>query len=192
MKIKTDDPRLISPQCNNLSPVRTVHENEWFTVKDRGGYFTTEYRHPQVIILPIVDNNFIVMVRVKRPIIADTPMELPAGGADNNESPFQAAARELFEETGIQIHDLDRFELLPPIAGVPSRIPTLLYVLKIDLLLSEFDTRKKHDSEVTEVVMHSFKDVRSMIMKGEIYVAVPIAVISRFFLTLTSIEAISK
>jgi len=188
MKIRTDDPRLTAPQCISLDPVETIHENQWFTVRNRGGYFTTECRHPQVIILPIVDNHSIVMVQVKRPIIADAPLELPAGGADKNESPFQAAARELFEETGIEIHDLDRFELLPPIAGAPNRIPTLLYILKIDILFSEFTHRKKHDSEVEKVVVHTFKDICSMIMQGEIYVAVPIAVIARYLLSVSRIS----
>ena len=184
MKISTNDPRLTAPQCTSLNPVETVHENQWFTVRNRGGYFTTECRHLQVIILPIVDDHSIVMVKVKRPIIADAPLELPAGGGIDNESPFQAAARELFEETGIEIHDLDRFELLSPIAGFPNRIPTLLHVIKIDISLSEFVNRKKHDSEVESVVMHTFKDIFSLIMQGEIYVAVPIAVIARFLLSL--------
>jgi len=183
MNKRTDDPRLIAPQCLSLVPVKTIHDNQWFTVKNRGGFFTTEYRHPQVIILPIVDNHAVVMVRVKRPIIADAPLELPAGSAIDHESPVQAAARELFEETGIRVADLDRFKILPPIAGAPNRNPMLLHILKVDLSSHEFTHRGKHDDEVESVALYEFKDLRSLLMEGGIYVAVPIAVISRYLLS---------
>ena len=75
-------------------------------VLNRGGYFTVEYNQPQVLILPIVENNSVVMVRVRRPVIADNTLELPAGGVQMDESPIEAACRELSEETGIKIHDL--------------------------------------------------------------------------------------
>jgi len=112
-----NDPRLISPQCFSLTPIETVHENPWFVVRNRGGYFTTEYKQPQVIILPIVDNNSIVMVRVKRPVIADIALELPAGSTKEHETPIRAAARELAEETGIEINGLERFEMLSPVSN---------------------------------------------------------------------------
>jgi 8-oxo-dGTP pyrophosphatase MutT (NUDIX family) len=184
MKIRTDDPRLTAPQCTSLIPIEIIHENQWFTVRNRGGFFTTEYLYPQVIILPIVENHSIVMVRVKRPIIADVPLELPAGSAIENESPLQAAARELFEETGIEIHNLDRFKKLGPIAGAPNRNPILLNIFKIDISLSEFNNRKYHDSEVESVAMYKFEKVCSFLMEGDVYVAAPIAVIARYLLSL--------
>lgn len=98
-----DDPRLVTAQCISLTPVETVHENLWFSVRNRKGYFTIEYNKPQVLILPIVDNNAIVMVMVDRPVVADITLEIPDGGAKDNESPVEAAARELAEETGISI-----------------------------------------------------------------------------------------
>jgi len=90
-----DDPRLFTPQCSSLTPVETVHENPWFTVRNRGGYFTTEYEFPQVVILPVVESHSIVMVRVKRPVINDVSLELPAGSVNENESPVHGAARKL-------------------------------------------------------------------------------------------------
>ena len=41
----------------------------------------TDHEFPQVIILPVVDNDSIVMVKVKRPVINDETLELPAGSA---------------------------------------------------------------------------------------------------------------
>ena len=184
MGTKKDDPRLLSQQCHTLQPVKTCHTNNWFSVKDRGGYYTVEYESPQVIILPVVAKHSIVMVKVKRPVIADRALELPAGGAKVNEAPLEAAARELVEETGIQVEDNRRFELMLPVAGSPNRNPELLYVYKIDLSEEDVVNRKGHDQEIVKVEILKFAEVCSRILNGDIYVTTPIAVISRYLLSL--------
>lgn len=180
---KTDDPRLVSPQCHSLTPVQTIHENPWFFVRNRGGYYTIEFKTPQIAILPIVEDHSIVMIRAKRPVIGDDTLELPAGGADKGETPFIAAARELAEETGIEIRELERFQLLPPIALLVNRIPVFPHIYQIHITQQEFDFRKKHDDEILSVKCICFEDVKQMIVNGEIYVSLPIAIISRFFLS---------
>lgn len=130
--------------------------------------------------MPIVENHSVVMVRVKRPVIADNPLELPAGGARENESPVEAAARELAEETGIEIEDLKRFEMLPPVATSPNRYPVLPYIYQGHIVREEYESRKHHDSEVVGIECIGFEEVRTMIALGEIYVSLPIAIISRF------------
>lgn len=179
---RVDDPRLISPQCDSLMPVGTVHENPWFFVKNRGGYFTVEYKNPQVIILPIIENRSILMVRAKRPVIDDSSLELPAGSVKRHESPVSAAARELLEETGIKIENLDRFILKKPLSNSPNRSPILLHIFQISLLHKEFESRKFHDDEIEQVECLRFEDTKRMIVEGEIYVSVPMAIIGRFFL----------
>lgn len=178
-----DDPRLESPQCKYLAPVKTVHSNPWFTVRSRGGYFTVEHRGPQVIILPIIDDRYILMVRVKRPVIVDDPLELPAGSANKNEMPIQAAARELGEETGIKIHDLERFTLLPPLSNSPNRDPKLLHVFAIHISQKEYGKRACHDQEIQSVECLRIEEVVKKIVNGEIYVSVPIAVITTYVLS---------
>ena len=139
-----DDPRLYSPQCTFLTPIEKVHENPWFCVFNRGGHFTVENNQLQVLILPIVENNSVVMVRVRRPAIADNTLELPAGGVKMNESPAEAAQREFSEETGITIHGPNRFHLQAPLV-LTSRDPCLAHIFQIDLTQKEFDVRSKHD-----------------------------------------------
>lgn len=176
-----DDPRMLAPQCHSLSPVVSIHENNWFALKNRGGYFVVEYHRPQVVVLPILDNHSIVMVRVNRPVIADTPLELPAGGAKQNESPLQAAARELGEETGIEIKETDRFTLLSSIAISPNRYPVLPWIYELHVTQHEFDCRGEHDKDIAGVECFTFKEVQQLIVRGKIYVSLPIAVICRFF-----------
>lgn len=179
---KTDDPRLVSPQCPSLVPVKTIHENPWFFVRNRGGYYTIEYKTPQIAILPIVEDHSIVMIRAKRPVIGDNTLELPAGDAGEAETPVIAAARELAEETGINIWELERFQLLPPISILPNRSPVFSYIYQICITQQEFDMRKMHDEEILSVESIFFDDVKQMIVDGEIYVSFPISIISRFFL----------
>lgn len=181
MKSIIDDPRLNSAQCTSLVPIEKVHENPWFYVFNRGGYFTIENKHPQVLILPIVDNNSVVIVRVKRPVIVDNTLELPAGGAKTGESPEQAAQRELSEETGIYIADLRRFQLQPPLVLMP-RIPDLAHIYQIHLTREEFDARSKHDDEILSVECFSFREALKKIENNEIYLGYQIAILMRFLL----------
>lgn len=179
--VNINDPRLIRAQCQELSPVVTVHQNPWFDVCNRGGYFTIEYSQPQVIILPVVDNKYIVMVRVKRPVIADATLELPAGGISHDETPFEGAAREMHEETGIQI-ETHRFKPLIPLSNSPNRNPHLIHIFKVKISQSEYEHRKDHDHEIDNVGMFRFDEIREMITDGQIFVGVPLAVLGRFLL----------
>ena len=176
------DRRMISEDiCPSLTPVKTVHQNPWFTVNNRGGYFTTEMKEAQGVILPIVDRKSIILVRAHRPVIEDETLELPAGGFSlNKESPEKGLSRELAEETGVIVEDISRLVPLPPIAVSPNRNPNLIFPFKVDITQKEYDSRKKHDNEIKEVLCVSFSQVLKMIKSGEIYVALPISVILRF------------
>jgi hypothetical protein len=66
MVIRTNGPRLTTRLCFSMDPVKAIHENQLFTVRNRDGFFTTEYLRPKVIILLIVYNRSVVMVKVKR------------------------------------------------------------------------------------------------------------------------------
>jgi 8-oxo-dGTP pyrophosphatase MutT (NUDIX family) len=171
---------MIAPQCPSLEPVETVHENKWFALRNRGGYYTIEYHRFQVAVLPVVDNHSIVMAKVKRPIIDDIPLELPAGAAQADENPVTTAARELQEETGIKIPQGDRFKLLHPIAISSSRYPILPWLYQVDISKREFDLRDPHDEEIVSVECIPFEEVKRKIIGGEIYISLAVAVLSRF------------
>jgi 8-oxo-dGTP pyrophosphatase MutT (NUDIX family) len=179
---RTDDPRLLAPQCRDLTPVIAVHENPWFIVRRRGDFYTTEYNATGVVILPVIDKHSILMVRVKRPVIADDPLELPAGGIKKNEAPPAAAAREFAEETGIEIEDTSRFIAQAPFSNSPNRVPTLIHIFRISLTQAEYDSRGSHDDEVVNVECYRFKDLKKMLVQGTIYIGVPAAVIGRHLL----------
>jgi 8-oxo-dGTP pyrophosphatase MutT (NUDIX family) len=178
------DERLTNPVCTNLLPVEKLHQNEWFTLSRRGTFYTVDYMEPQVILLPVVDNEAIVMVRVKRPVLGDITLELPAGAACQGETPEAGAARELAEETGIEISDTSRLIPMPPLATSPNREPRLVYVFLVNISRLEFEKRSPHDSEVDSVELICLDKVSQLISTGGIYVAGVIAVISSYILTI--------
>lgn len=175
------DPRLGAIACPDLQPVERLHENEWFSVMNRGGYFTVEYRDPQIVVLPVVEREAYVLVRVKRPVIGDCTLELPAGSGHEGEDPVVAAARELAEETGIAVEP-KRLVPMPPLAVSPNRMPNLIHVFRVDLSRREFDARGPHDDEIESVHLVNRREVLPLILSGGLYTAVPIAILSTHLL----------
>ena len=174
------DSRLVDDACPNLAPAQTMHQNEWFTIKNRGGYFTVEDFVTLVVIMPVIDEEFVVMIRVKRPVLNDCPLEFPAGGFEVGESPLEAASRELFEETGIHISDLRRFIAMPPLSVSPNRIPRLAYVFRVDLTEEEYISRVNFDHEVESIHRIHISEVPKMMCDGSVYVSVPLALLGMF------------
>jgi 8-oxo-dGTP pyrophosphatase MutT (NUDIX family) len=180
------DERLSRVACTALQPVETLHENDWFAVRNRGGYYTVEYHLRHILVLPAIEGKSIVLVRVKRPVVNDAPLELPAGCAENGESPEEAAARELSEETGIAVADLTRFVPMPPLSISPNRFPRLAFVFRIDVTQQEYDERQPHDNEIREVTCVSLAEAASMLTSGTIYISAPVAVIGTYLVSRSS------
>ena len=95
---------------------QTVFETEWFNV-ERVTYPQMQEAQSEpyyrinspdgVIVLAITDQNQIILVRQFRPALSKYTLEFPAGGIDPGETPAEAAARELPEETGYKCQTLE-------------------------------------------------------------------------------------
>jgi len=155
---------------------KLLHENPWFAVRNRDGYFTIEHHLTQVVVLPLVENRAVVMVRVKRPVIRDVTLELPAGSAERGEAPAQGAARELAEETGIRV-GARRLVRIAKLAVMPNRTPDFVHVFRADLRDAEFAARRRHDAEVLGVELVPLEDIGRLVRSGAIYLALPLAVL---------------
>src|SRR5699024_8778532 len=64
-------------------------------------------KHPgAVAVIPITEDNKIILVKQYRKPLEKTLIEIPAGKLDDNEQPLVAAIRELEEETGYTTKEL--------------------------------------------------------------------------------------
>jgi ADP-ribose pyrophosphatase len=107
-----------------------------------------EFQTIQVIVLPIIEQEYIVLPKVHRQILGGAIWELPAVGVQKNEDPKEAALRELGEETGISISVPSRLLPLDTLVLSPNLLPIFRYFYQVDLSKEEFEARPAHDDEV--------------------------------------------
>ncbi|MBF0143270.1 MAG: NUDIX hydrolase [Magnetococcales bacterium] len=181
MGTSLDDPRLHRPACEGLVPVRPVVSTPWFEVNDRGGHFSVECRQLQVAVLPIVAGESVVLARVRRPLLSEATWELPGGGAMEGETTRETARRELAEETGIRIPELERFRPLMPLCFMP-RYPVLPHLFEVAVTEAEFRERGEHDGEVEGILRLSWQEVTASIFSGELFISLSVAVLARHLL----------
>lgn len=75
--------------------------------------------HPgAVVILPLLDQDQIVMIRNKRFAVGQELLELPAGTLEQGESPLETAKRELIEETGYRPSKINPLTSFYPSPGI--------------------------------------------------------------------------
>lgn len=158
-----------------------VHTNPWFFVRKCDDYYSIEYQNHQVIVLPVIKKYSFLMVRQYRPLLNSYTLELPAGGSLEGEKPVEVAARELGEETGLEIDDLDRFILQSPCILSP-RYPHNPHIFQIDIKEDEFKTRKDHDNEIERVLEISYSEAIKKISNNEINNGLHVAIILRYLL----------
>ena len=158
---------------------RELTHTPYFDVNLRGGYFTIEPALRAALVLPVIPGQGVVLVRVRRPLLGDCPLEVPGGGVAADETAVQAACRELREETGIHIADLERFREMAPLCEDPSRFTRLAHVLCVSITPEEFAARGESDHEIEEVVFMDFQALARACADGSIYVMGALAVLSR-------------
>ena len=160
----------------------TVFQNQRFSLLENEDFHVLEYHAQQVIVLPILENERVVMPKVFRKILGGAVWELPAGGVQKNENPEEAALRELREETGISITDISRLIPENTLVVSPNRLPMFPSIYSINVSENEFDNRSMHDDEVESVDCFSINTIKAMMSSGEIITSITLAILGRFIL----------
>jgi ADP-ribose pyrophosphatase len=100
--------RLQPSQAASTSGPHTVFRTEWFSIEQLPPAGTGPADKPYyrinapngVLVVALTADARIILVRQFRPALGCHTLEIPAGSVDPGESPLDAAARELLEESG--------------------------------------------------------------------------------------------
>ncbi len=137
-------------------------------------------RHPgSTAIVPMLDDNTIVMTLQYRHPIREYILEIPAGTMEPGESPINCAKRELEEETGFAA---SKFVELGQTHILPAYSDEKIYIyLARDLTASQ---QNLDPDEIIHIVEHPFDEIMQLIDKGSITDALTIMSIYRAWIHL--------
>jgi len=136
------------------------------TVRLRTGRITERIKvdHPEAAaVVPLVDENHILMVRQWRYAIERETLEIPAGKADPGEDLETCAYRELLEETGYNAARLLHLFSYYPAIGYSNEV---IRIYAASGLRKVSDNGDEDEIAKTEIV--SLDQVRRFILDGEI------------------------
>jgi ADP-ribose pyrophosphatase len=124
-------------------------------------------RHrPSVVLIPMMDDNRVVLIRQYRPAVGKTMWELPAGTTDPGETPEHAAVRECEEEIGLVPGRLERLGGFFPTPGISDE--ELIFFRVSDLREPSGTRRSPDEDEDIQPEVVTIAEARSMAARGDI------------------------
>lgn len=154
--------------------MRTVYQGRVFSVEVDQMTFPNGTTHevavvrhrPSVVLIPMIDDNRLMMIRQYRAAIGRMMWELPAGTTDPGESPEGAAARECEEEIGLVPGKLERLGGFFP---TPGFCDEELIFYRVSALHEPAGTRRRPDEdEDIQPKVVTIAEARSMVARGDI------------------------
>lgn len=118
-----------------------------------------------VMIIPLTENDEIVLLKQYRPAIGDYLYELPAGIVDPGESIEEAARRELFEETGLKCKEYEMY-LKPSYTSVGLTDETTAVVKMI--VEGDISTENIEEDEDIEVFKIKKSDAKEFVKNNNV------------------------
>ena len=125
-----------------------------------------------VMMIPMFENDDLVLIKQFRPAINDYIYEFPAGLVDENESAEDAIKRELFEETGLNITNCSRI-VKPSYTSVGMSDESLaIYLCKVE---GEISTEHKEENEDIEVIIVKTDDATKFLAENNVAIKASLA-----------------
>jgi 8-oxo-dGTP pyrophosphatase MutT (NUDIX family) len=129
-------------------------------------------------IIPLIDDNKVVMIKQYRHGSREVTLEIPGGLVDPGDTPKRAAARELLEETGYQAKKWLK------IGGVnpnPALFNNRCYTFLAQDIKKISDPTPDQTEDI-EVVLIPLRKIPGLILGGEIDHAMVITAFAHYFL----------
>ncbi len=140
-----------------------VHRME-LVGSDGKTYVREVIRHPgAVVLLPLINQDTVVLIENRRPSVGEALLELPAGTREPDEPVEQTAARELIEETGYHAGVLEPLHEFYSAPGICDELMHLFVARQL--------TPGDHQREATESIENrvaSRQQVQQWIAEGRI------------------------
>jgi ADP-ribose pyrophosphatase len=173
---KSTHARILRSKVIYKGPAFGVRRDE---VLEPGGIRTTRevVTHPgSVVVLPVLPDGRILLVRQYRHATRQFLWELVAGRMEPGETPRQAAARELIEETGYRAR---RFRVFLDVFPTPGFLEERMYILLAQELTSG-DARPEVDEKIISRAF-TCTELKQMIQRGKLRDAKTIAGLLYYF-----------
>ena len=162
--MKTKGPwKIVSSKIVYKNPWMTVQEDEVIRPDGNPGIYGVAKLLPGVSILPITDDGYVYISEEYRYGIEQNSIEAMSGGIDENETPLQAAKRELHEESGIIADNWTELSMVNPMTSIINS-PQYLFVAKG----LKFGATNREGTEVMKIHKIKFADVYQMVLDGNI------------------------
>lgn len=150
-----------------------IHKNEWWEYKrdklirpngDEGEYCYIE-TPGNAMVIPVLDDGRLVLVRQYRYLSDKFSVEFPGGGVHTEESPAEAAKRELLEESGYNTENLIKIGSFEPSNGVIKDMSHIFIATELDKVREP----ESDEFEQTEIMLRRIDEFEDMIRRGEIW-----------------------
>lgn len=160
-----------------LSP-RTNMEHNFYILESRDW----------VNVIPLTDQNEVILIRQYRHGIGSITLEIPGGIVEAGDSPEESARRELLEETGYRDSGMI---LLGSVHTNPAFLNNRCYTYLARDVFPSGD-QNQDEKEDIEIVIRSLEDIPRLIRRGEITHSLVLAAFYRFYMEYQPMESSSN
>lgn len=158
----------------NIVSDEAVYKSKYFKVKEqevilpnkKKKKYSIVERKPISVILPITDKKELYIISQYRTLYNKRLLEAIAGHADGDETPLEAAKRELMEETGISARQWEEIARVELSASVIKSSVSIFLAKELD-----FDKPRPDDMENIELRKITIDEALEKISEGEIRTA---------------------